>query len=174
MLLRALSRGEVTQIWTIDRREVVHNIYVLEDGELVLRPDYFDIQGWPPGEEEIYTPLLYECFDRGGRFLGAFDGERLAGVVVVDTRLLGPQHDLVHLIMLQVSRDYRRHGLGAALFERAKATALELGASGLYISATPSENTIGFYRRQGCVVTRSPDSELFALEPEDIHLECRW
>jgi hypothetical protein len=42
----------------------------------------------------------------------------------------------------------------------------------LYISATPSENTINFYLRSGCRVTAQLDPELFALEPKDIHLEC--
>jgi predicted N-acetyltransferase YhbS len=171
---RALRRDEIALIWTIDRREVIHNIYVLRGGELVLRPEFFDMQGWPPGEAELYTPLLERCFERGGRFVGAFDGERLAGAVVVDTPRLGPAGDLVQLKMLHVGRDYRGQGLGAALFERARYLARELGASGLYVSATPSENTIRFYLRHGCAVTPSPDPELFALEPEDIHLECRW
>ena len=43
----------------------------------------------------------------------------------------------------------------------------------MYISATPSEHTINFYLRQGCVVASEVDPELFALEPEDIHLVCR-
>jgi hypothetical protein len=45
------------------------------------------------------------------------------------------------------------------------------GAKSMYISATPSEHTIDFYLRLGCKVTPEPDPELFALEPEDIHLE---
>ena len=45
------------------------------------------------------------------------------------------------------------------------------GAEWMYISATPSENTIGFYLRLGCRVALEPDPELFELEPEDIHLE---
>jgi hypothetical protein len=54
----------------------------------------------------------------------------------------------------------------------AKATARERGAKRLYISATPSENTINFYLRRGCVVAAEVDPHLFELEPEDIHLEC--
>jgi hypothetical protein len=51
------------------------------------------------------------------------------------------------------------------------AKARELGARRLYISATPSENTVRFYLRRGCRVTDDVDAALFALEPEDIHLE---
>jgi len=54
----------------------------------------------------------------------------------------------------------------------AKATAREQGAKQLYISATPSENTVNFYLRLGCRVTAQPDPELLELEPKDIHLEC--
>ena len=50
------------------------------------------------------------------------------------------------------------------------AKARELGAGSLYVSATPSENTVDYYRHLGCVVTREVDPELYALEPEDIHL----
>jgi hypothetical protein len=46
-----------------------------------------------------------------------------------------------------------------------------MGARRLYISATPSENTVGFYTHLGCVITREVDPALFELEPEDIHLE---
>jgi hypothetical protein len=42
----------------------------------------------------------------------------------------------------------------------------------MYISATPSENTVNFYLRRGAVVTSEPDPELFEFEPEDIHFVC--
>ena len=172
MQFRTLERSEVEQIWTIDRREVIEQIYHLEDGELRLRPDYFDMQGWPPDDVRKTTPLLYESFDRGAAFYGAFEGNQLVGVAVLDTIWRGPRRDLLQLEMLHVSRDYRAQGLGSGLFEQARAAAREHGARGLYISATPSENTIRFYQRRGSVVIRTPDSELFAREPEDIHLEC--
>jgi hypothetical protein len=42
----------------------------------------------------------------------------------------------------------------------------------MYISATPSEHTVDFYMRLGCRLAAEPDPELYAFEPEDIHLEC--
>ena len=56
-------------------------------------------------------------------------------------------------------------------FDLARIEAIQRGAKGLYISATPSEHTIDFYLRLGCNVTPEPHVELFELEPEDIHLE---
>lgn len=172
MITRLLTREEIPLVWTIDRSEVIHNIYTLQEGELVLKPDYFDMRDWPPGEAETYTPLLYDCFDRGGVFYGVFEDTQLAGVVIIDSKFIGPKRDLLQLKFLHISQAYRKQGLGARLFEKAKEVARERGARGLYVSATPSENTINFYRRLGCTVTPTPDPDLFALEPEDIHLEC--
>ena len=47
---RELQREEIEQVWTIDRSEVVENTYTLENGALVLKPDYWNIHGWPKGE----------------------------------------------------------------------------------------------------------------------------
>jgi hypothetical protein len=44
------------------------------------------------------------------------------------------------------------------------------GSNRLYVSATPSAATVDFYRHRGFEVTRAPDRELLALEPEDIHM----
>lgn len=151
----------------------MERVYDLHDGALVLRPGFFDIPGWQTGEAEKAMPLLEASFDRGGVFLGVFDGPRLVGAAVIDTRRRGPADDLVQLSFLHVGRDHRRMGLGTDLFDAAQAVAAQLGAAGLYVSATPSENTVDFYRRRGCRVTHDPDPELLALEPDDIHFECR-
>jgi len=65
---RDLLREEIELIWSIDRSEVIEAVYTFENETLVLRPDHFDAQGWPPGEAEKYTPILLDCFDRGGWF----------------------------------------------------------------------------------------------------------
>lgn len=169
---RELTRDELPRLWEIDRREVIDNIYYYEDGALVLKPEHYDMQGWPRGEADLYIPLLLDCFDRGGWFYGLFDGDQLVADVVLESKWIGPGKDLLQLKALHVSRDYRDQGLGRRLFELARDRARAQGARGLYISATPSEHTINFYLRLGCIVTSTPDPELFALEPEDIHLEC--
>lgn len=95
-------------------------------------------------------------------------------MAAVDPRPRGAAGELVQLEFFHVSRPYRKAGLGSALFERAKAAAVAFGAQGLYISATPSENTVNFYMAKGCVLSPRPDPELFALEPEDIHFELHF
>jgi GNAT superfamily N-acetyltransferase len=169
---RVLGRAEIDRIWTIDRREHIAHIYHLLDGKLQLKAHDIDVPGWDPDTVLKTTPLLYEMFDRGARFFAAFDGEELAGVSVIDTLRRGTRGDLLQLGFMHVGRDYRGEGIGSRLFEQARAAARERGAQGLYISATPSENTIRFYRRCGAAVLAQPDPELFALEPEDIHLAC--
>jgi len=169
--IRLLQRDEIPLIWQLDRREIVQNIYVLRDRNLVLKPDYFDIQGWPPGEAELHTPLLLDCYDRGGMFWGAFENSTLFGVAILESKFISSQQDTLQLKFLHVSRDVRKQGLGSRLFNLAAEEARTLGARKLYISATPSENTINYYLRLGCVLATKVEPELFALEPEDIHLE---
>ena len=169
---RGLLREEIEQIWGIDRSEVIENVYYFEQGVLVLKPEHFEAQGWPPVEAEKFTPILYDCFDRGGWFCGAFDEEKLVGTAIIESKFIGKNREKLQLKFLHVSRAYRNRGLGKQLFELSRLTARQRCARGLYISATPSENTVNFYLRLGSAVTEEPDPELFAFEPEDIHLEC--
>jgi predicted N-acetyltransferase YhbS len=173
VLFRELRRHEVEQVWTIDRRELVEHVYHIEDGALVLKPEYYDMKGWPSGEQEVYNPILLDCFDRGGTFIGAFDEDDLIGAAVLDNKLIGKDRDQLQLKFLHVSSSRRKRGLGRLLFERAVERARELDAKRLYISATPSENTVDFYLHLGCSVTEDVDEELFELEPDDIHMEYR-
>ena len=124
---RELRRDEVEHVSEIDRSEMVENIYRLENGALVLKPHHFDIPGWPPGEAERYTPILLDCFDRGGWFYGAFDGAELIGVAVVESKRIGKDKDQLQLKFLHVSRSRRNTGLGKQLFELARTTARARG-----------------------------------------------
>jgi predicted N-acetyltransferase YhbS len=168
---RELSRDEITGIWAIDRSEVIEAVYSLSDGALVLKREHHDVDGWPPGEAAKYTPILEACYDEGGWFYGLFDHSVPVGVAVLASRFIGKNKDQLQLKFLHVSRKDRGQGLGKRLFDLAANEARQRGAGRLYISATPSEHTISFYLHLGCHVTPEPDSELFALEPDDIHLE---
>ncbi len=170
MNIRLLQRNKIPLIWQIDRREVIEKVYYLRDGKLVLEPEHYDMQGWPPGEAEQYTPILLDCYERGGFFWGAFENDKLIGVAILESKFIGSQHGTLQLKFLHVSRDCRGQGSGTRLFNLAVEKAKELGAKKLYISATPSEHTVNYYMRLGCVLAAEVDPELFALEPEDIHL----
>jgi GNAT superfamily N-acetyltransferase len=76
----------------------------------------------------------------------------------------------MQLAYLYVSRAYRGRGVGRQLFEAAVSSAREAGANALYVSATPTQNTVHFYLNRGCVLAPEPDPKLLAAEPDDIHL----
>jgi predicted N-acetyltransferase YhbS len=172
LFIRQLLHDEIDKIWTIDRSEVIHRIYRLQQGVLILEPAYCEASGWPPGEVERVTPLLHDCYRRGGEFYGMFEGEALVGAAVIDGECIGPDRAWVALKFLYVSRSHRGKGVGSRLFEYAKDMARRSGARGLYISSTPTEYSVYFYLRLGCEIAAEPDPTLFALEPEDIHLTC--
>ncbi|MBC8403445.1 MAG: GNAT family N-acetyltransferase [Candidatus Marinimicrobia bacterium] len=171
MNIRELQRAEIEKIWTINRGEVIENIYYFQNGNLILKPEHYNLHGWLPGEPEQYTPVLVDCFDRGGTFYGMFQNADLIGVAVLENKFIGKNKDQLQLTFLHISRTYRKRGIGKILFKKAVEKAREMNAQKLYVSATPSENTVNFYINVGCVVTQEIDQELFELEPEDIHLE---
>lgn len=171
MQIRPLERSELKDVWSIDRSERIERMYGLGPGGLELREEHHELSGWPIGEADEYHPLLLDCFDRGGVCLGAFDrSHRLVGAVFLESRRIGAGRDTLQLTFLHVDRAHRDTGVGGRLFDHACEAARALGARCLYVSATPSENTIDFYRRRGFTPTSAPDPELFAREPEDIHM----
>ena len=104
-------------------------------------------------------------------FWGAFENDILVGGAILESKFIGTARDTFQLKFPHASRDVRKQGLGSRLFNIAVEKTKALGAKKLYISATPSENTVNYYLRLGCVLVSEVDPELFALEPEDIHLE---
>ncbi|HUG64830.1 MAG TPA: GNAT family N-acetyltransferase [Gaiellaceae bacterium] len=119
---------------------------------------------------EADTIKLRDCFERGGVFRGAFDGDALVGVAVLDTKLIDSARDHLQLLYLYVSRSLRGQGIGRKLFAEAADAARALGAKALYISAVPTENTVNFYLRLGASLVVAPDPDLLDAEPDDVHL----
>ena len=170
--IRALTRAEVDRVWLIDRSEVIEAVYRMKGTDLIRVPEHYNMSGWPRGEAGEYGPILLDCFDRGGTFFGVFDSsERLVAVSVLETRFIGPAKDELQLTFLHVDRAYRGQGLASRLFAMSVDRARELGARKLYISATPSQNTVDYYLNRGCQLAEEVDPDLFEREPEDIHLE---
>jgi len=98
---------------------------------------------------------------------GAFDGERPVGLAIVHPAF---EPLLAWLAFLHVSRPYRRRGAAQALWNVAADIATANGAESIYVSATPTGSAVGFYLRQGCRLAQPVHPDLFAAEPEDIHL----
>lgn len=174
IIVRPLERSEVINVWQIERREVVQEIYRFTDGALHLHAEFYDTRDWPEGEPELYTPILLDCFDYGGIFLGAFAGDKLIAVGVADIRPVTDYPQYRQLSFLHVSHDWRGRGLASHLYRQLMQIVKEQGAEGFYISSTSTRHTVEFYLHQGGQPVMQPDKALFALEPEDIHLMHRF
>ena len=80
---------------------------------------------------------------------------------------------IAQLAYLHVSDGYRGRGIGDRLTADLEQLARDAGATMIVVSATPSENTVRFYRRHGYEPTANPLPELVELEPEDVHMDKR-
>jgi GNAT superfamily N-acetyltransferase len=161
-------------IRSIDRSEHVEGEYAVIEGRLVERPvSMSDIPPLDPvgdGPHSVTAKVQF-CVsvvdEHAGVVLGAFDGERVAGVAVVAPSFEPP---LAWFAYLDVNRADRRRGVASALWAACDDLARDAGARAMYVSATPTASAVGFYRRQGCRLAAPVHPVLFEHEPDDIHL----
>ena len=171
MEIRALRRNEIEKVRNISRNEVVEQVYYFVDGRLVLRDEFYDMRGWPTSELDRCIDHLYDIYDGNGALFGAFVKDRVVGVSALDSEFMGGDADQLQLYFHHVDSNFRHRGVGGELFRKVVMKAKELSAKSLYVSATPSKNTIGFYLHMGCRLASELNVKLFKLEPKDIHLE---
>ena len=171
MKFRSIERDELEKIRNMDRGELVDQIYYYKNGRLILVDEHYEISGWDPDNLKNIISNLYRLYDRNGTFISAFDNKNMVGIVALELNFIGKDNDTLQLDFLHVDRKYRKKGIGKSLLEMAAKRAKYLGAKKLYISATPSKNTIQFYLHNGCRLTEELNKELYELEPEDIHLD---
>jgi GNAT superfamily N-acetyltransferase len=170
MTLRA---EDVSIVAAIDRSEHIETLYRVTDGRLESYPaTETEVPPWDPvgsGEHSVAAHIEFcrMVVARGATFFGAFDESEPAGIAAVNPSF---EPGLAWLAVLHVSRPYRRTGTGRALWHAACEVAVAGGARSMYVSATPSESAVGFYLAQGCRLADVPHPELFAMEPDDIHL----
>jgi ribosomal protein S18 acetylase RimI-like enzyme len=171
--IRRMERSEIGRIAEIDRSEHVTLGYACRDGILVAEDVDWHVPRWFDDDQpqhsveaniRAWKPLLDE---RSGTMVGAFDQDLLVGVLIYRPCLT---RDMAQLAVLHVSRAYRRRGIATRLTTDAIRLARGDGAKQLYVSATPSQSAVGFYQRQGFELVDKPHPELYALEPEDIHM----
>lgn len=170
--LRRMANSEITRIAEIDRSEHVTLAYRVRDRRLEERHVDWHVPRWfgeGNGEHSVQTKVaaLSPILDQGGVMWGAFDQDRLVGVAILRP---GLTEDMAQLAFLHVSKGYRRQGIATRLTQQASKLAREMGAQRLYVSATESESAVGFYFSQGFELAEEVHPELYALEPEDIHM----
>ena len=137
----------------------------------VLKKRYYNVSGWHPNNIERNINNLYDIYDHGGSFFGLFQEKQIVGVVALECKFIGSNNDQLQVVFLHIDKNYRKKGYGKILMNQTKERAKELGAKKLYISATPSKNTVDFYMHLGCLLASEINADLYQLEPYDIHLE---
>jgi GNAT superfamily N-acetyltransferase len=167
---RELRPHEADLLGTIDRSELVEGIYRRVGGELQLEAVRQRVASWAGSELDGYVSRLRTVMASGGRAHAAWHASRLVGIGSLALSGSRGVRTLFQLDMLYVSAEFRGRGIGRQLTRRVAGEARSLGATTLYISATPTRGTVDAYLRMGAELVTHPDPELFAREPEDIHL----
>ena len=170
--IRRLARTELGRVAEIDRTERIDVIYEQRGTELVERPGNWSASAWDPdghGEHSVEAQrcALEHYVDAGGIALGAVSGGRLVGIAVVVPHV---RPAIAQLAFLHISAAFRAAGIGSRLCDDLELIASGAGDSEMVVSATPSDNTIRFYIGRGYALMAQPLSELFELEPEDVHM----
>ena len=147
------------------RYQEVTNVYRLTDGQLTLvyHPfveDWDDARRVEKAEEILSGQFVTYC---------AFEENRVVGEI-----MLLPRLDKERLVIdsFHVSEEFRRRGIGRALFEAARREALNRGARALYASCCSAEETIRFYSAMGFRLSDDPIASCAEKEPYDLQMEC--
>lgn len=158
------DRFPVIDLDNFDRRQEVKRVYVSENGNCDLRDRVWTMDWSLERKRQVAADLLSDkCIA-----YAATEGERIIGFVSVFKKLVG--HRMV-LDIIQVDRTFRGKGLGRQLFALAIQEARRSGAKELYISACCSEETVGFYKAMGAVITDDPIQAIAEAEPCDIQMK---
>jgi predicted N-acetyltransferase YhbS len=172
-IYRELEPDQTALLGAVDRSEAIDAIYRNVDGVLRLEPARVQATAWQGAELDALVASLRCLLARGGRAVGAWDEGKLVGVGALDAAPVGGAPEMMRLDLLYVSAAHRARGIGRQLVALVARHARSLGARRLYVSATPTRASVDFYLRLGAELLERPDPELFAREPEDIHLCLR-
>jgi GNAT superfamily N-acetyltransferase len=167
-----LVAADLERIGEIDRTEWIAAVYVQHGSRLEECVGDFSARAWfRDGEgEHSVAHQRAECeryLATGGTALGAFADDRLIGVGIVVPHI---RPGVAQCAFLHVSKDYRDRGIGRHLSDELDRIARAHGATTMVVSATPSLNTVRFYRRRGFEPMAEPLPELYELEPDDVHM----
>ncbi len=170
---RRLVAADLARIGEIDRTERIETLYVQHGSRLEARVGDWSARAWSAQGEGDHSVAHQrsECeryLAAGGIALGAFAEGRLVGIGIVTPHL---RPGVAQLAFLHVSSEYRARGIGGHLGDELERVAREQGDTTMVVSATPSLNTVRFYRGRGFEPMSAPLRELYELEPEDIHMQ---
>lgn len=169
---RTLQATELSRIKHIQRQEVIRTGYEVRNNQLIEKKVFwdagnFETEGHGPNSLNHQIAFCQNHMSQGATTMGAFSQQLLVGIAVLTPNI---RPGLSQLAYLYVSHDFRRKGIASKLLKRLLPVAIEKGSTHIYVSATPSQSAVGFYQSQGFQRVDEPDPQLYALEPEDIHM----
>lgn len=167
-----MTKAELPRLIEIDRTEIIRFGFEVQDGKLIKKNVEWDVPDFfTEGEGEHTVAEQINFCDRhlssNAIMYGAFDSEKLVGVGLLTPEI---RPGMAQLAYLQVSLPYRRRNIATTIVRRLLQLAQEMYANRVYVSATPSESAVGFYKSLGFKLIAEPLPELFEREPEDIHM----
>lgn len=161
--LREMGVEELWMIEQVDRSERVEAEYVAERSPDGLSLRLRRVARIPPGETgpwdergiERRVNLWRPELEKGGLFLGAFDGERFVGFGILGPKLRDGSAELCAVF---VDANYRRKGIGSRLMEEIEKRARERGVAAVFIGSNRTESAVNFYLKHGCEVIALSDN----------------
>lgn len=154
---RVLDVADLARVADIDRTERIDSLYAQRGTELEAVTGDFSASRWRDGhgphsvEDQIEACEHYLA--AGGTAIGAFGDGRLVGIGIVQPHV---RPGIAQLAYLHVSNGFRGQGVGTRLVGRLEQIARSSGDDVLVVSATPSANTVDFYRHRGFEPTAEP------------------
>ena len=153
-----------------DRYKESQRNWYKEDGQWVLTDELF-IEDWSDEKKIQVIDGLKVCIENGGCALGVYHQDKLIGFASVHAERFGTTNQYAELNKMHISNGFRGQGIGKRLFREICEKARQAGVKKLYISASPAEDSMAFYRKLGCADACEINQELQDKEPFDYQLE---
>jgi len=172
---KRLDHTDLDGLNCIDRRDYSSTWCVVKNGVITQEQREFKHPGFSKTHwEQILSEFTKDLKNGSVILFGAFDEQVLIGLSGIEIdKQYGPEKNMFNLRAMWISKAYRRQGIGKQLLNGVKQEAKNQKIDTLHVSATPVPGTVKFYMHEGCTLLSIPDPELFALEPEDIHMTLR-
>ncbi|SYX83013.1 GNAT family N-acetyltransferase [Paenibacillus alvei] len=170
-IYRSLTMDECERIQEINPSQYIKRAWREVDGVRQLIEINYQENDWPDSYEH-YLSKLKQTINQDGCAVGVFeDTGKLVGFGTINREMFGQAYKYVLLDSLFISLEYRKKGIGKALFRSCADTAREWGADKIYICAGSAEDTIAFYFALGCKEAAEVNEKLYESDPRDMQLE---
>lgn len=167
-----LNRNNFTieSLDTFRRFQEVNESWRKINDEYVLVKNKYT-EEWDLSKLRNVAQEILNAIDRNCIVYGAFHKEELIGFISLSNSFFGSSNQYIELVILQVSSQFRRYGIGRKMFELVCKEAKIAGGRKLYISAHASKESQAFYRKIGCIEATEINKFIAGNEPFDVQME---